>query len=740
MARVPVSPGNRVALQPLPAANFRAADFGSAGQAIGQGAEGLGRQMGATAETMQRLAEVRAEEEARRWDTEQMEAIRPLRERVRQARGINARAVADEAAKELEKLNSDLVAQASTPLARKMLQQSLRKRSVQELDTWSTHATAQEGEAIDSGFASRAEGFAETALDYADDPVVREQNVAAGVNEIRQRAQWRGWDEATRDQEIAKFVSRVRIGQAQKIARRSAAEASDFVMAHRNEISDAESDKFLNSYQNEALNEWAESGFDRYLAPPAQDEPDPLAPKPDGPDSRSGEPVRPVEEQPLDITRGRGIGSGFGPRAAPATAGGRRGSSNHKGWDLQYRTGEAVEATMSGVARVKDDPDGFGRYVVVDHGNGLETLYGHLSAYSVRDGQRVRRGETVGRAGSSGNSSGPHLHYEARRDGQSIDPATLGRETVYYGGSGSRANVAASDSDAPFDLRTTLSRIENDSSLSYKQRQALKGEAKRRYVEWEGVRSNEEQQAAREVESVIGGLGDGFTDVTQLGSAFTRLSPSAQNAYRNAAKANREGKPVSAETEARIGFLQTFRPESFAETETRQWLAKQGVPPSRIADLARVGGGALGQEAGKPTPTPKPVATGRLESIARPAFEAAGIMLWTRPAGGKKAELDRQTDAQTRIRVLEILNTQANAWAQNNPGKVADDATVKRWVANTLRQTQGGRMFELSNKQIVDSISAKNRATIVGNLKAAGLPATVGNVGDYFRRWYIGNR
>jgi murein DD-endopeptidase MepM/ murein hydrolase activator NlpD len=64
----------------------------------------------------------------------------------------------------------------------------------------------------------------------------------------------------------------------------------------------------------------------------------------------------------------------------------------------------------------------YGEYAIIDHGGGLETVYGHASRVLVRGGQRVRAAEVIGHTGSSGRSSGPHLHFEVRKDGRPVDP------------------------------------------------------------------------------------------------------------------------------------------------------------------------------------------------------------------------------------------------------------------------------------------------------------------------------
>jgi murein DD-endopeptidase MepM/ murein hydrolase activator NlpD len=97
----------------------------------------------------------------------------------------------------------------------------------------------------------------------------------------------------------------------------------------------------------------------------------------------------------------------------------------HSGIDLAVPLGTPVRAAAAGTARVGDMPYGYGIYVVIEHGGGLATIYGHLEWASLNSGDPVAAGRDVGAVGSSGLSTGPHLHFEVRRDGRPVDPITL---------------------------------------------------------------------------------------------------------------------------------------------------------------------------------------------------------------------------------------------------------------------------------------------------------------------------
>ena len=97
----------------------------------------------------------------------------------------------------------------------------------------------------------------------------------------------------------------------------------------------------------------------------------------------------------------------------------------HSGIDLAAALGTTVVASAAGKAHVVLSATGFGLHVVIDHGGGLQTLYGHLSAVAIGDGDEVSAGQPIGAVGSTGNSTGPHLHFEVDRNGVAEDPRTL---------------------------------------------------------------------------------------------------------------------------------------------------------------------------------------------------------------------------------------------------------------------------------------------------------------------------
>ncbi|MCA1708798.1 MAG: M23 family metallopeptidase, partial [Actinobacteria bacterium] len=101
---------------------------------------------------------------------------------------------------------------------------------------------------------------------------------------------------------------------------------------------------------------------------------------------------------------------------------GPRGSSMHEGIDIDGVTGDPVAASAGGTVLLARPFSGYGNAVIVDHGDGITTLYGHLSAFAVQEGEAVGQGQTIGAVGSTGHSTGDHLHFEIRVNGTPVDP------------------------------------------------------------------------------------------------------------------------------------------------------------------------------------------------------------------------------------------------------------------------------------------------------------------------------
>ena len=121
---------------------------------------------------------------------------------------------------------------------------------------------------------------------------------------------------------------------------------------------------------------------------------------------------------PVEIMK---FSSGYGYRSAPT----RGASRNHKGIDIPGPVGTPIYATADGMIGRAQWVSGYGKFVEINHGNAVQTRYGHLSAMNVAPGQRIRKGDVLGYMGSTGRSTGSHLHYEVRIAGEAINPTAF---------------------------------------------------------------------------------------------------------------------------------------------------------------------------------------------------------------------------------------------------------------------------------------------------------------------------
>ena len=139
---------------------------------------------------------------------------------------------------------------------------------------------------------------------------------------------------------------------------------------------------------------------------------------------------------PIDATRVTGV---FGMREHPIL----HRYKAHKGIDLAAPSGTPVYAAADGIVARAEWFSTYGNYIQIEHGGEIETRYAHLSAYAIASGDRVRKGDLIGYVGSTGRSTGPHLHYEVRVAGEAVNPMPyLLREE-------SGSQLAVTEGDAP---------------------------------------------------------------------------------------------------------------------------------------------------------------------------------------------------------------------------------------------------------------------------------------------------
>lgn len=165
----------------------------------------------------------------------------------------------------------------------------------------------------------------------------------------------------------------------------------------------------------------------------------PGVPTTQAPDDDHADHAHPTGDGPASVVASSvPVSSAFGWRSDPFTG----KATFHKGVDLAAAYGTEVRAFDGGVVKSAGERSGYGLTVIVDHGDGRETLYAHLSSLGVAPGDPVAAGQPIARSGNSGRATGAHLHFEAREYGRPVD---AGRLAAVWNGRASDTSVGASD-------------------------------------------------------------------------------------------------------------------------------------------------------------------------------------------------------------------------------------------------------------------------------------------------------
>lgn len=713
MARVPRAQ-NAVALQPISGEKFQAFDRG-AGYA-GRGLQALAGGFQDVAQEAQRQQDIFDDAAAKELDNSFTAAAREMLHTGEGAyftlKGKDAALARNQTEAALRKLAEDHLGRVTTKQQKRMLQDVLARRVNSGLADVAQHGIAQEEVWHDQQSIVRVQEATQDAVLYRNDPVKFDGALKVIESEILGSAERKGWDSEYTQAQLAKARGGIHANIVKQMSIDDPVAAQTYLREHEAEIGDPDVIFGLeNMLDGPALEQWADEEADTFrgLVTPSEA---PDAPAETATSARTNETVaRPIAGA---------VSSTYGWRKDPIT--GER--KFHKGRDIPAPMGSPVGASLSGkVEFAGDRNDGYGNQIIVDHGNGRKTRYAHLSAISVKQGATVQRGGIIGKVGSTGRSTGPHLHWEMIVDGRAVDPEKGGQVAVSVaaGGGASRSNSAENDST---DLQAQIAAVEGSDHYTYRQKQALIAALTKKDGRDRVFKARREEEAYDNVTRTMLALGDGFTNVTQLGASYFQLSPQQQVTVTNVAKANAAPKPVETDmaTFWALKQMQAVNPGAFARLDPFSYAGKLAPGDLRqlITDQAQVfsAEGKL---------TPQAVDRSRLFSVAKDALEAAGI--------DTSDSKDGRKFAAQRVRFLDQMQQFATIWAKENPGKSPDDATIRRWAGTWLHREEGQPMlFQMQLSQIEKTIKPQERALLEQSLRRNGIPVTPENLARVYLR------
>lgn len=345
-------------------------------------------------------------------------------------------------------------------------------------------------------------------------------------------------------------------------------------------------------------------------------------------------------QMPLDGVSLPGPGdSDYGPRGSFRTSNGRQASSNHDGVDFSAQAGSAVRASAGGRVLRAGPNGGYGNFVEIDHGNGVVVGYAHLQDFDVKEGDTVAPGQTFGRVGSTGNSTGPHLHMRARRNGQSINPAELfseeGRAAAEAGPPASRPTRAEMERRATERFGTNpvqLAAARSEIARVYSMDAAEKAERERNALD----------AAYRHMEQ---------TRTAPPASMMANLPPGSENTVRNYLEALTA--PPTVRSDPTVLMALAANPELAADMRPEEIVATYGRDLSSSDMISLIGSSARASQAARNE-------AASADHVPQTAFASA----WTstldvlgidRTPSGRDADADRQALAQINVELRTAI-------------------------------------------------------------------------------------
>lgn len=716
MPRVGLYRGDTIRREGTTAAKFVPADFDTS--ALGESLQRAGRFGSEYIERDDQIQELYDIRDADALDLEHIKQTQTLSDRLREARGAGAREAATALAGELETYNRDLLTRARSERSRERLDNSITRRTVGEVERYQSYADEEFEQDFRATNDASVQASLERATDIPDEELARDELESTAFALIRQRAEFEGWEGGAGGVQAQQYRLRVsnvyHMNRARQLARDDPQAAIDYAIANRAEMTDEALNGVLDSLNSEAIEQRMTAFVDgqgEFTPPPAAEE---------------GPAPAPRNEEPLQYEWG--VNSGYGPRVAPRTSGGNRGSSNHAGVDYAAPAGAPVPVRLSGRVIFAGRRGGYGNAVEVSHGNGLTTMYAHLSRIDVRLNQQVDRGTPIGAVGATGNTSGPHLHYETRQDGRPVDPATIRTARVHPGGT--RSNRP----DPGANVEALVDSIRTNETLSWRERQVAEQIVRRRHGEAVQARQIQEDNADRSAASQVAELGENFTSMSQLPNSGADLSPQDRVRYSGLARQNREARenvPPSPELMLWVSYNRFANPGFYMTDQFLQEARRRGASAAMLRNIATDQGQMLG--------TRIPAERGRIWSIADPILQEAGIDFERLTPGqdDQQNAAERQEDARRRNALLGNLERLHDAWVAANPGAgPPPDNVIREWVSRTVLESAQGRFNILSedDASILARMHPNDRARAERDLRSVGLPVNDRNILEMFRR------
>lgn len=681
MARVPVSGGNQLALAPMGERRIQAQDVTAGTREIARAASGLAAQTMRFAEEKDALQAQLDVAAAKALDNEYAEYEREVLHTGQGAyytlEGFNASNARETVQQQLEAKRQELLGRSANPRQRAMAGDALERRVGAAMQGIATYSNRQLRVEETRQSARRAESAANDAVLYYKEPERFAEEMAVGTAEIRTELAKQGAAPEAIQAEVERWQSGVyrRVADGM-IGRLEIDSAISYVAANRSGMTEADA-AALDRALAVPIKERAIDGLADYVLGEGRQ------PAPAAGEAEGGAPAAPSDPDqgarglalPMPV-EGR-ITSGFGKRKAP-TAG---ASTNHQAIDIAAPAGTPIRAQAAGRVISAKDEGAAGLVVRVDYGNGVVASYAHMQGFNVKEGDAVKPGQTLGGVGSTGRSTGPHVHYTIRVNGVKVDP------TKFAGEVGRPSGGARSPTQSSGMSRAEAVARAKELNLPLEEERALIQEISRRFAEDDAIERDGQERARDEALTILNQADAAGTPLTRESAIPARvwdaLSPSDAMAIRNDIRRNAAGpaRQTDMGTYLALSDLYATDPGAFARLNPAEFIDKLSKEDFEQAfgtwrrDALQAGNKA----------TDKQVTHDRIRSVMGPALDAAGLTLDgipTKESDARKAMANRIYTAQ------KAVQREVDLWQRANPGKVAPDDVIRSIVDRQLAPTR----------------------------------------------------
>jgi hypothetical protein len=717
---------NSVQRQGTTDARVRAADFGPS--PLAAGLQFAGEALSKVVDKRDEIEDVKARVEANRLSIEHSEHVRQIGRTVTETLGEGAETAANNGIAELEKTNKELLGRAS-PRARLLLQNDIATRTGTASDQWLDHGFRQQADALETSSVARANRVIDDAASLDDEHAATAMLAEIpGIN--AKRAQFFGKGKDWLDLENHKMVSSFYRSRALKLTQGmggSASAAIGYAERHRSEMTFDDYNAIASAYNDSAIDEGVTSLI--YGGSPVGAHTE-AAPADDGGPPARLDPnaffksfVSPHEGSTYVVdSNGAGVKYGINEKSNP-------------GVDVKNLTEDKAAAIFKANYFIPSGADKLPPALAAIHADTYYMNQKQAGKILRESGGDVDKYIELRRSFLNSLADADPKKYGKYRKAWNNRTDELAAFADRQGGDGTALKDAIGPDTNLESIRNTIM-ARTDVGLNFKKRAIAMIEARRTEVRQE--QAIQEDTADRQLTQSMLNLGDKFTDVKQLPQdVYLSASPATRAKFNDYAKENKkklEDRPLTPQQAARLSFIQTFNPTSFADPKVQQQLIKEGVPLKKVTELAAAGGAAMGKVDAIPRE--------QLESVARTAYEAAGYRFWsTENKGTTAAQVaatanEQKFDAMRQQQLLTFLDHEAHAWAVSNPGKTADLKTIQGWVATSLIHQHGVDVpiGAMNDQELVNAYGQNNFDIARMRLRANGIEPTMANTAEYLRR------